>query len=85
MQSSCRQWRWRNPDPLVHQVYDYDYRFCAFRWLQHHATLEECDGATSEGVTDIQLVNLVAAPFGPRLSLKPNRGCQASGYIKTLT
>jgi hypothetical protein len=34
---------------------------------------------TPEGVADIQLVNLVAAPFSLQLSLEPNRGRQVSG------
>ena len=38
------------------------------------------ENATPEGVTDIQSANLLAAPFGPHLSLEPNRGCQVSGH-----
>jgi hypothetical protein len=41
--------------------------------------MRNLENATPEGVTDIQPV-LVAAPFGPHLSLEPNRGRQVSGH-----
>ena len=66
------QQRWRNPNPLVHQTYENDSCFHAFRGLQQ--IIRNLENATPEGVTDIQLVNLVAAPFDLRLSLELNRG-----------
>ena len=48
--------------------------------LGGYSIMENLKNATLEGVTDIQPVNLVAAPFGPHLSLEPNRGRQVSGH-----
>jgi hypothetical protein len=48
--------------------------------LGDYSIMRNLENATPEGVADIQLVNLVAAPFGPRLSLEPNRGRQVSGH-----
>jgi hypothetical protein len=62
----------------VHQIYDYyDYCFHAFRG---YSIMQNLENATPEGATDIQPVNLVAAPFGPHLLLEPNRGRQVSGH-----
>ncbi len=47
---------------VVHQIYDCDYCFHAFRG---YSVIRDTENATPERVTDDQLANLVAAPFGP--------------------